>query len=116
MNYTNFPYGQIPNTPLRIVQAQSLFEPSVQIPYIQLKNNNNKKNKNLNKKQNGKNDEDEEEIDSSELNKNHMKIPQGKKNVIENTPQLINSFCYVNDNTINQKNLKSNENSINNKR
>lgn len=79
MNYTNFPYGQIPNTPLRIVQAQSLFEPSVQIPYIQLKNNNNKKNKNLNKKQNGKNDEDEEEIDSSELNKNHMKIPQGKK-------------------------------------
>ena len=114
MNYTNFPYGQIPNTPLRIVQAQSLFEPSVQIPYIQLKNNNNKKNKNLNKKQNGKNDEDEEEIDSSELNKNHMKIPQGKKNVIENTPQLINSFCYVNDNTINQKNLKSNENSINN--
>ena len=114
MNYTNFPYGQIPNAPLRIVQAQSLFEPSVQIPYIQLKNNNNKKNKNLNKKQNGKNEEEEEEIDSSESNKNQMKIPQGKKMVIENTPQLINSFCYVNDNTINQKNLKSNENSINN--
>ena len=114
MNYTNFPYGQIPNAPLRIVQAQSLFEPSVQIPYIQLKNNNNKKNKNLNKKQNGKNEEEEEEIDSSESNKNQMKIPQGKKMVIQNTPQLINSFCYVNDNTINQKNLKSNENSINN--
>ena len=114
MNYTNFPYGQIPNAPLRIVQAQSLFEPSVQIPYFQLKNNNNKKNKNLNKKQNGKNEEEEEEIDSSESNKNQMKIPQGKKMVIENTPQLINSFCYVNDNTINQKNLKSNENSINN--
>jgi len=114
MNYTNFPYGQIPNAPLRIVQAQSLFEPSVQIPYIQLKNNNNKKNKNLNKKQNGKNEEEEEEIDISESNKNQMKIPQGKKMVIENTPQLINSFCYVNDNTINQKNLKSNENSINN--
>ena len=114
MNYTNFPYGQIPNAPLRIVQAQSLFEPSVQIPYIQLKNNNNKKNKNLNKKQNGKNEEEEEEIDISESNKNQMKIPKGKKMVIENTPQLINSFCYVNDNTINQKNLKSNENSINN--
>ena len=114
MNYTNFPYGQIPNTPLRIVQAQSLFEPSVQIPLIQLKNNNNKKNKNLNKKQNGKNEEEEEEIDSSESNKNQMKAPQGKKNIIENTPQLINSFCYVNDNTINQKNLKSNENSVNN--
>ena len=112
MNYTNFPYGQIPNTPLRIVQAQSLFEPSVPIPLIQLKNNNNKKNKNLNKKQNGKNEEEEEEIDSSMSNKNQMISPQGKKNVIENTPQLINSFCYVNDNTINQKNLKSNENSV----
>ena len=114
MNYTNFPYGQIPNTPLRIVQAQSLFEPSVQIPLIQLKNNNNKKNKNLNKKQNGKNEEEEEEIDSSVSNKNQMISPQGKKNVIENTPQLINSFCYVNDNTINQKNLNSNENTVNN--
>ena len=114
MNYTNFPYGQIPNTPLRIVQAQSLFEPSVQIPLIQLKNNNNKKNKNLNKKQNGKNEEEEEEIDSSVSNKNQMISPQGKKNVIENTPQLINSFCYVNDYTINQKNLNSNENTVNN--
>ena len=114
MNYTNFPYGQIPNAPLRIVQAQSLFEPSMQIPLIQLKNNNNKKNKNLNKKQNGKNEEEEEEIDSCESNKNQIKTPQGKKNIIENTPQLINSFCYVNDNMINQKNLKMNENLGNN--
>lgn len=105
----------MPNAPLRIVQAQSIFEPSVQIPYIQLKNNNNnKKNKNLNKKQNGKIEEEEEEIDSSESNRNQMNIPQGKKNVMENTPQLINSFCYVNDNIINQKNFKSNENLVNN--
>ena len=67
MNYTNFPYGQIPNAPLRIVQAQSLFEPSMQIPLIQLKNNNNKKNKNLNKKQNGKNEEEEEEMISIKI-------------------------------------------------
>jgi hypothetical protein len=34
------------NSPLRIVQAQSLFEPAAQIPSL-IKKNNNKNNKNL---------------------------------------------------------------------
>lgn len=37
MNYNAFPYGQIQNPPMRIMQSPSLFEPSIQIPLIQKK-------------------------------------------------------------------------------
>ena len=52
MNYNGFPYSQIQGSQLRIIQTESLFEPS----------KNNKNNKNLkNKKQIEKNGENEEE-------------------------------------------------------
>jgi hypothetical protein len=37
MNYNAFPYGQIQNPSMRIMQSTSLFEPSIQIPLIQKK-------------------------------------------------------------------------------
>ena len=55
MNYNAFPYGQIQNPSMRIMQSTSLFEPSIQIPLIQ-KKNNNKNNKNTKKNKNDKND------------------------------------------------------------
>ena len=41
MNYNSFQYNQMPNSPLQIVQTQSLFEPAAQIPLLQKKNNLN---------------------------------------------------------------------------
>ena len=72
MNYNSFPYGQMPNSPLRIVQTQSLFEPAAQTPSLIQKKNNNKNNKNLslkkNKNQNIKKEEEEEYEEEEEIN------------------------------------------------
>ena len=102
MNYNGFPYSQIQGSQLRIIQTESLFEPS----------KNNKNNKNLkNKKQIEKNGEDDEEENNNEINNNNIiYTPQNKKNLVENTPQSTNSFYFLK----NDKNSHSNENSINN--
>ena len=120
MNYNPFPYGQIQNSPLSIVQTQSLFEPSIQIPLIQ-KKNNNKNNKilslNKNKNQNEKNEDNDEESDMNSFNENNTFNTPSKKKTMENIPQLINSFYFLNENIKKKNNNQTNEitiNSINN--
>ena len=120
MNYNPFPYGQIQNSPLNIVQTQSLFEPSIQIPLIQ-KKNNNKNNKilslNKNKNQNEKNEDNGEESDMNSFNENNTFNNPSKKKTMENIPQLINSFYFLNENIKKKNNNQTNEitiNSINN--
>ena len=109
----------MPNSPLRIVQTQSLFEPAAQTPSLIQKKNNNKNNKNLslkkNKNQNVKKEEEEEYEEEEEINEEieeqnyNMHYPP-KKKVIENVPQLINSFYFLNENLKKQNSI----NSINN--
>ena len=120
MNYNPFSYDQIQNSPLRIVQTQSLFEPSIQIPLIQ-KKNNNKNNKilslNKNKNQNEKNEDNDEESDMNSFNQNNTFSNPSKKKTMENIPQLINSFYFLNENIKKKNNNQTNEitiNSINN--
>ena len=107
MNYNAFPYGQIQNPPMRIMQSPSLFEPSIQIPLIQKKNNNkNNKNLSLIKIHNEKNEEDEYEDESeNNLNENFMENMDNKRKTIENIPQLINSFYFINENIKKQNNI-----------
>ena len=115
MNINPFSYGQIQNSPLRIVQTNSLFEPSIQIPLIQKKNNNkNNKNLSLNKNiiQNEKNEDNNDESDINECNENNTFNNPSKKKTMENIPQLINSFYFLNENI--KKNNQSNDISINN--
>ena len=115
MNINPFSYGQIQNSPLRIVQTNSLFEPSIQIPLIQKKNNNkNNKNLSLNKNiiQNEKNEDNDDESDINECNENNTFNNPSKKKTMENIPQLINSFYFLNENI--KKNNQSNDISINN--
>ena len=116
MNYNPFPYGQIQNSPLRIVQTQSLFEPSIQIPLIQ-KKNNNKNNKilslNKNKNQNEKNEDNDEESDMNSFNQNNTFNIPSKKKTMENIPQLINSFYFLNENIKKKNNNQTNEITIN---
>ena len=95
---------------MRIMQSPSLFEPSIQIPLIQKKNNNkNNKNLSLIKIQNKKNEEDEYEDESeiNNLNENIMDNSNSKRKVIENIPQLINSFYYLNENLRKQNNISN---------
>ena len=115
MNINPFSYGQIQNSPLRIVQTNSLFEPSIQIPLIQKKNNNkNNKNLSLNKNiiQNEKNKDNDDENDINECNENNTFNNTSKKKTMENIPQLINSFYFLNENI--KKNNQSNDILINN--
>ena len=98
---------------MRIVPTQSLFDPSIQIPFIQ-KKNNNKKNKNLslikNNVQNEKNEEEEEEEESeinNNINENNLFNKPSKKKVDENIPQSINSFYFL------KENFKKENNQIN---
>ena len=98
------------NPPLRIIQSPSLFEPSIQIPLIQKKNNNkNNKNLSLIKIQNEKNEEEEydDESEINNINKNIMKNSNSKRKVIENIPQLINSFYYLNESLKSQNNISN---------
>ena len=110
MNCNPFPYGQMQNSQMRIVPAQSLFDPSIQIPFIQ-KKNNNKNNKKLslinNNIQTEKNEEEEEESeikDINDTNDNNLLNNDSKTKNIENIPQLINSFYFLNENLKNQNN------------
>ena len=93
---------------MRIMQSTSLFEPSIQIPLIQKKNNNkNNKNLSLIKIQNEKNEEDEydDESEINNLNENILENNNSKRKVIQNIPQLINSFYYLNENLSKQNNI-----------
>ena len=93
---------------MRIMQSPSLFEPSIQIPLIQKKNNNkNNKNLSLIKIQNEKNEEDEydDESEINNLNENILENNNSKRKVIQNIPQLINSFYYLNENLSKQNNI-----------
>ena len=117
MNYNPFSYGQMQNSPLRIVQAHSLFKPSIQIPLIQ-KKNNNKNNKilslNNNISQTEKNEENDEESEINTFNENNTYSIFSNNKTMENIPQSINSFYYLNEN-IKNKNVQTNDNSsINN--
>ena len=95
----------MPGAPMRVVQSQSFFEPSMPMPLIQ-KKNNNKINKNLSinkyKYQNVENEENEddkegeEESDSNDDDNNRYG-PSARPGS-ENIPQMINSFYFLNEN------------------
>ena len=134
-NYNNYPYGQIPNPhPMKVIPQQVLYSPNDQVPFNQIKNINNKKNKNLSnksKKQYKKNetinlDEDSEddnninEINNNNINEFNMMNNNNNKMVIDNVPQIINSFYYINNNNQmtplskdKERNTNSNDTSIN---
>ena len=118
-NYNRYPYSQIPNPrPMTVVPQQVLIAPKEQIPLNQIKNNNNKKNKNLSnksKKQYKKNEEivieddpeDNNQINeinqinniNTNVNQYNMIRNSGNNNmIIGNSPQIINSFYYINNN------------------
>ena len=94
---------------MRILPTQPLFDPSIQIPFIQ-KKNNNKNNKIKNNVQNEKNEEDEEEseINNNMNENNNIFNKYSKKNVAEIKPQLINSFYFLNEN-LKKENSQANE-------
>ena len=134
-NYNNYPYGPIPNPhPVTIIPPQPLYATNKQVPLPPIKNN--KKITNKNKKQNKKNEEitivEEPEEKNNEINQiksnnnniNEFSMMNTNNNmIIDNVPQIINSFYYINNNTNNtqaqifkdkEKNTYSNETSINN--
>ena len=118
-NYNRYPYGQIPNPrPMTVVPQQVLIAPKEQIPLNQIKNNNNKKNKNLSnksKKQYKKNEEiviEDDPEDNNQINEinqinnintnvnqyNMIRNSSNNNMIIGNSPQIINSFYYINNN------------------
>ena len=118
-NYNRYPYSQIPNPrPMTVVPQQVLIAPKEQIPLNQIKNNNNKKNKNLSnksKKQYKKNEEiviEDEPEDNNQINEinqlnnintnvnqyNMIRNSNNNNMIIGNSPQIINSFYYINNN------------------
>ena len=118
-NYNRYPYGQIPNPrPMTVVPQQVLIAPKEQIPLNQIKNNNNKKNKNLSnksKKQYKKNEEiviEDDPEDNNQINEinqinnintnvnqyNMIRNSNNNNMIIGNSPQIINSFYYINNN------------------
>ena len=118
-NYNRYPYSQIPNPrPMTVVPQQVLIAPKEQIPLNQIKNNNNKKNKNLSnksKKQYKKNEEiviEDDPEDNNQINEinqinnintnvnqyNMIRNSNNNNMIIGNSPQIINSFYYINNN------------------
>ena len=118
-NYNRYPYSQIPNPrPMAVVPQQVLIAPKEQIPLNQIKNNNNKKNKNLSnksKKQYKKNEEiviEDDPEDNNQINEinqinnintnvnqyNMIRNSNNNNMIIGNSPQIINSFYYINNN------------------
>ena len=118
-NYNRYPYSQIPNPhPMTVVPQQVLIAPKEQIPLNQIKNNNNKKNKNLSnksKKQYKKNEEiviEDDPEDNNQINEinqinnintnvnqyNMIRNSSNNNMIIGNSPQIINSFYYINNN------------------
>ena len=118
-NYNHYPYAQIPNPrPMTVVPQQVLIAPKEQIPLNQIKNNNNKKNKNLSnksKKQYKKNEEiviEDDPEDNNQINEinqinnintnvnqyNMIRNNSNNNMIIGNSPQIINSFYYINNN------------------
>ena len=118
-NYNRYPYSQIPNPrPMAVVPQQVLIAPKEQIPLNQIKNNNNKKNKNLSnkpKKQYKKNEEiviEDDPEDNNQINEinqinnintnvnqyNMIRNSSNNNMIIGNSPQIINSFYYINNN------------------
>ena len=107
MNYNTFPYGHLQNAPMRIMQSPSLFEPSIKIPLIQ-KNINNKNNKNLSLINiQSEEEEDYEDESYNNINENIMEERSSKRKAIQNIPQLINSFYYLNENLKKQNNISN---------
>ena len=122
---------------MTIIPPQPVYATNQQVPLTQVKNN--KKIKNItNKKQNKKNEEIVIEDDPEEINNNINEIKNNNSNIndfnmmkannnmiIDNVPQIINSFYYINNNTNNSQspsfllkekdknNTNSNETSIN---
>ena len=93
---------------MRILPTQTIFDPSIQIPFIQ-KKNNNKNNKNKNNVLNEKNEDDEEESEiNNNINETNIFNKPSKKKNVENIPQLINSFYFLNDN-LKKENNQENE-------
>ena len=118
-NYNRYPYSQIHNPrPMTVVPQQVLIAPKEQIPLNQIKNNNNKKNKNLSnksKKQYKKNEEiviEDDPEDNNQINEinqinnintnvnqyNMIRNSSNNNMIIGNSPQIINSFYYINNN------------------
>ena len=119
---------------MTIIPPQPLYATNKQVPLPPIKNN--KKITNKNKKQNKKNEEitivEEPEETNNEINQiksnnnniNEFSMMNTNNNmIIDNVPQIINSFYYINNNTNNtqaqifkdkEKNTYSNETSINN--
>ena len=122
---------------MTLIPPQPVYASNQQVPLTQVKNN--KKIKNItNKKQNKKNEEIVIEDDPEEINNNINEIKNNNSNIndfnmkkannnmiIDNVPQIINSFYYINNNTNNSQspsfllkekeknNTNSNETSIN---
>ena len=120
---------------MKVIPQQMLYAPTEQPSFNQIKNINNKKNKNLSnksKKQFKKNetinlDEDSEddnnninEINNNNINEFNMMNNNNNKMVLDNVPQIINSFYYINNNNQmipiskdKERNTNSNDTSIN---
>ena len=122
---------------MTLIPPQPAYATNQQVPLTQVKNN--KKIKNItNKKQNKKNEEIVIEDEPEEINNNINEIKNNNSNIndfnmmkannnmiIDNVPQIINSFYYINNNTNNSQspsfllkekeknNTNSNETSIN---
>ena len=122
---------------MTLIPPQPVYATNQQVPLTQVKNN--KKIKNItNKKQNKKNEEIVIKDDQEEINNNINEIKNNNSNIndfnmmkannnmiIDNVPQIINSFYYINNNTNNSQspsfllkekdknNTNSNETSIN---
>ena len=122
---------------MTLIPPQPVYATNQQVPLTQVKNN--KKIKNItNKKQNKKNEEIIIEDEPEEINNNINPIKNNNSNIndfnmmkannnmiIDNVPQIINSFYYINNNTNNSQspsfllkekeknNTNSNETSIN---
>ena len=121
--------------PMKAIPQQMMYAPNEQASFNQIKNINNKKNKNLSnktKKQFKKNetinlDEDSDddnnninEINNNNINEFNMTNNNNNKMVLDNVPQIINSFYYINNNNQmtpipkdKERNTNSNDTSIN---
>ena len=121
--------------PMKAIPQQMMYAPNEQASFNQIKNINNKKNKNLSnktKKQFKKNetinlDEDSDddnnninEINNNNINEFNMMNNNNNKMVLDNVPQIINSFYYINNNNQmtqipkdKERNTNSNDTSIN---
>ena len=121
--------------PMKAIPQQMMYAPNEQASFNQIKNINNKKNKNLSnktKKQFKKNetinlDEDSDddnnninEINNNNINEFNMMNNNNNKMVLDNVPQIINSFYYINNNNQmtpipkdKERNSNSNDTSVN---